>query len=60
MEQVQVTDFESLVENLAGHNIVSGEQTPEGIHFYLEDGRVLIFDGVFTIGFGRLSNHRLQ
>lgn len=40
---------EELMEAVMGQRIVYGEETDDGMHFNLEDGRVLIFTGEFVV-----------
>ena len=48
--------FKSLSDGL----IVGGEVTDEGMHLYLQDGRVLIFAGDFVVYVGIADKSKLQ
>ena len=47
---------QELMAAIAGQRIVTGEETDDGMHLKLEDGRVLIFTGEFIVSIYNASH----
>jgi len=57
---VEVSTVEDVMEHLSGSKISGGSRTDEGMHAFLEDGRVLVFVGEFVMGVMVLDKRHLQ
>ena len=44
------TTVSDLMEAVSGRVISGGDVTEDGMHLYLDDGKVLIFAGAFVVG----------
>lgn len=61
IEEVAISDMETLVEAMKGLSIVGGGYEGEdGIHFELSDGRLLIVTGRFIVGLCRVHKEELH
>lgn len=57
---MEVSTVEDVMEHLSGSKISGGARTDEGMHVFLEDGRVLVFVGEFVMGVMVLDKRSLQ
>lgn len=57
MENVEPSE---VLETLKGSVIEGGEETDDGLHLYLSDGRILLFVGEFTVFVGILDKDSIQ
>ena len=57
---MELSTVSEVMEHLSGSVISGGERTDEGMHVYLNDGRVLIFVGEFVMGVMILDKRQLQ
>lgn len=57
---MELSTVEEVMETLSGSKISSGARTDEGMHAYLEDGRVLVFVGDFVMGVMVLDKRQIQ
>lgn len=48
------------MEALQGSRITGGERTDDGLHIYLDDGRLLVFAGEFVLYVGIPAKGTLQ
>ena len=46
----ELATVEEVMEHLSGSVIESGARTDQGMHVFLQDGRVLVFVGDFVMG----------
>ena len=62
--KAEITDFEEVVAHVSGLQIVNGGQdSPEGIHFLLSDGRYLVvtaLTGSFYVGVYRADKKEIN
>lgn len=47
---MQLADIESFIETLTGRAITGGDVDHEGMHLFLDDGRVLVIVGIVYAG----------
>lgn len=57
---MELSTVEDVLDHLSGSRISGGERTDEGMHVYLDDGRVLVFVGEFVMGVMILDKRQLQ
>lgn len=57
---MELSTVEEVIEHLTGSVIHSGARTDEGMHVYLEDGRVLVFVGEFAMAVMVADKRNLQ
>jgi len=57
---MELSTVEDVMEHLSGSVISHGERTDEGMHVYLEDGRVLVFAGDFVMAVLVIDKKNLQ
>ena len=57
MENVEPSE---VLETLKGSIIEGGQETEDGLHIYLQDGRILLFVGEFTVFVGILDKGSIQ
>ena len=57
---MELNTVEEVMEHLSGSVISAGERTDEGMHVYLEDGRVLVFVGDFVMAVMVVDKSSLQ
>ena len=50
-----IEEADIVIASLKSAVITGGEVTEEGMHFYLEDGRVVIIYGSFILGVTRVD-----
>lgn len=55
-----MSEEESIIESLRGAVIAEGSLTDEGLHFVLEDGRIVVFAGSFILGVARPDKQTLN
>jgi hypothetical protein len=55
-----IVEFSTILEAMKGHGVSDGAVTDEGVHFNLDDGRVLVITGEFVIALMRFTPHTLQ
>jgi hypothetical protein len=56
---MQIVSIPNFIDSVSGQTITGGEVNDEGLHLYLDDGRVLLFvDGIVFVG--RLEKETLQ
>lgn len=55
-----IVTAETLMDELSGLKITGGEINNDGMHLYLDDGRVLIMEGAFIVGLARVERMSLQ
>lgn len=60
MNADEISTVEEVMEHLSGSKISGGARTDEGMHVYLDDGRVLVFVGDFVMGVMVLDQRSLQ
>ncbi len=55
------SDAESeVMEGILGHVISKYQVTPEGMHFFLDDGRIVLFSGTFFIAVYSAEAHSVH
>lgn len=47
---MNIVDVPTFVESVSGRTITDGEVNEDGLHLYLDDGRILIILGVVYVG----------
>lgn len=57
---MDISTVEDVMEHLSGSKISGGARTDEGMHVYLEDGRILVFVGEFVMGVMVLDKRHMQ
>lgn len=57
---MELSTVEEVMDHLSGTKISGGARTDEGMHVYLDDGRVLVFVGEFVMGVMVLDQRQLQ
>ena len=57
---MELSTADEVMEYLSGSVISGGARTDEGVHVYLEDGRVLVFVGDFVMGVMVADKRNLQ
>jgi len=59
---LKVTHYsaDELMTRLAGSRIKGGMETSDGLHIYLEGGRILIFTGEFVMAVYREEENRVH
>jgi hypothetical protein len=55
---MQIVPVPSFIDSISGQTITGGEVNDDGLHLYLDDGRVLIILGVVCVG--ELEKETLQ
>lgn len=45
-----ITDPDEVIESIVGKSITGGAVEKDGMHLYLDDGRVVIILGIFYVG----------
>ena len=62
MDQVRIDHYsaDELMTRLAGSRIKGGMETSDGLHIYLEGGRILIFTGEFVMAVYREEEDRVH
>lgn len=48
------------MDSITGRTISGGNVTDDGVHFFLDDGRVVIMTGAFLVFVGNLEKRTLQ
>lgn len=46
-------EADEVLDSIKNAVILSGELSEDGLHFYLDDGRVIVFYGQFILGVAR-------
>jgi hypothetical protein len=59
-QDTAVVEFQTILDAMRGHEVSDGAVTPEGVHFHMDDGRVLVITGEFVIALMRFTPHTLQ
>lgn len=57
---MEISTVQEVMEALQGARITGGERTDEGLHVFLEDGRLLLFAGEFLLYVGIPNKGTLQ
>jgi len=57
---MEISTVKEVMETLQGARITGGERTDEGLHVYLDDGRLLLFVGEFLLYVGVSQKGTLQ
>lgn len=50
----------AVMDGILGHVIDRYQVTPEGMHFFLDDGRIVLFAGTFIIAVYTAEAHRVH
>lgn len=57
---MEISTVQEVMEALQGARITGGERTDDGLHVYLDDGRLLVFAGEFILYVGIEKKQSLQ
>jgi hypothetical protein len=57
---MEISTVQEVMEALQGARITGGERTDDGLHVYLDDGRLLLFTGEFLLYVGIPNKGTLQ
>lgn len=57
---MELSTVEDVMEHLSGSRISGGERTDEGMHVFLDDGRILVFVGEFAMAVMIADKRNLQ
>ena len=50
-DDLRLTDTDEVIDSITGKSITGGGVEHDGMHLYLDDGRVIIILGVFYVGY---------
>ena len=60
MNPVPVVPGNDFMDSISGHVINGGDITDDGMHIFLDDGRVVIFTGQFMAFVGMLDKRSIN